>query len=145
MLLPFMTPDIDAMLTTEVVYPGVTSRPLASRGRKAAVVKNCAVRFVWKVWAHWSGELWSRCAEMASAELKSGVPAWEKRVLSSLAIPALLTRRWMPWGSFRATSAARRFTSSLLLISPGRAMMVPGPVLYCSTTLFKTSSLRPVM
>ena len=66
-------------------------------------------------------------------------------MLSSLAMPALLTRRWIPFDSFWDTSSARRFTSSLLLMSPGRATIFPGPVLYCSTTLLKASSRLPVM
>ena len=66
-------------------------------------------------------------------------------MLSSLAIPALLTRRWIPFDSLLATSLARRLASSLLLMSPGSAMILPGPVLYCSRTLFKASSRLPVM
>lgn len=58
------------------------------------VVKNCAVMFVLNVSAHCSGSLCMKCSEIAVAEVQSGVPALENRVLSSFAMPALLTSRW---------------------------------------------------
>ena len=50
--------------------------------------------------------------------LKSALP-FEYFVSSSLAVPALLTRRWRPFGSFFSISATRRLVSSLLAMYPG--------------------------
>ena len=140
-----MTPDIEATLTTEGLYPGETSLPFSSKGKKAMVVKNCAVTLVSNVCAHCSGSLCMKCSEIALAEVQSGVPALENRVLSSLAMPALSTSRWIPRDSLLASSSARCLISSLLDMSPERAMILPGPVLYCSTTVFNASCRRPVM
>jgi len=57
--------------------------------------------------------------ERSGMTLKSGLP-FEYLVLSSRAIPALFTKRWMPLGSWLSTSLARRLISSFLEISPGR-------------------------
>ena len=57
LLVPFITPEMDATLHTEDEKPGVRSRPFASNGKKAAVIKYCAVRLVWNVSCHCSGSL----------------------------------------------------------------------------------------
>lgn len=61
---------------------------------------------------------------MESAELKSGFSSLYEVVCFSLATPALLTRRWMPLGSFSPISKARRFTSSFEVISAGALQYV---------------------
>ena len=51
------------------------------------------------------------CSEMAFADFMFGLP-FEYLVLSSRAIPVLLTRRWMPWDSCLSVSLTRHLMSS---------------------------------
>jgi hypothetical protein len=74
MLEPFMAPLMEETFTTLEVYPGVRALPLARRGRKAILAKNCAVTLVAKVAAQASLVEARKCFEIASAEEESGSP-----------------------------------------------------------------------
>lgn len=156
--------------------PGVLSRDFASSGRNPAATKNWDETFVEKLSAQACGSDFIRWSEMDCADcmlsvmlknlrmrftLKSGFPL-EYLVLSSLAIPALFTRRWIPFCSLDSTSLTSLWISSFLLISPGKlnvslelgqtdshrityAIISPGPVLYFSTTVSRASLRLPVM
>ena len=198
MLPPFMTPEMDVMLMILGEKPGVFFRPWSSSGRKAAPTKYSAVTFVANVSDQLSGPTFHRCSEMALASLRSGFEL-AYLVASSRAMPALLTRSWMPLGSLSETCETSFWMSSLLVTSAGNLlcagipcqpstfqtsaalepvqstqtpipvhptdtpalfrptrsprtrsqsthpMILPGPVLYLSTTAFSASSRRPVM
>jgi hypothetical protein len=99
-----MYPEILLTLMTEDVYPGVTSLPLASSGKKVMLIQKILPTFVLNVSAQLCSSDLRKCCEMDSAEDMSGSPAVENFVLSSRAMPALLTRSWIPLGSFSESS-----------------------------------------
>jgi hypothetical protein len=70
---------------------------------------------VLNVSAHDSGADLRKCAEMDDASSQFGSPAVENLVASSRAMPALLTRSWMPLGSFALISSYSRLMSALSL------------------------------
>lgn len=86
-----MTLEMEVMFTMLGEKPRVVSRALARRGRKPSETKNWEETFVSNVEAQAEGSDFMRCSEIDFASLKSGLP-FEYLVLSSRAIPALLTR-----------------------------------------------------
>jgi len=104
LLLPFIYPEILLTFTTELVYPGVTSLPLARSGKNVMLIQKMLPTFVRNVSAQLSGVDLRKCAEMADGSDMSGWPLSENFVASSRAMPALLTRRWRPLGSFSESS-----------------------------------------